>query len=186
VSGSWWFADESDDESSVVVAACRGNHQAGGGSGGFCRLDFDLHLRKFIQEGAPRLCARKLRSRPCFLAWMPIPGPSVIPTPCPLGLPERLRGVMLMDLLPFWELQYFLKETKFILVPRYNVADLVETMGTLPRTVSGLKLFNCLFIRREDIELLSVRPRCGHTPAFTDVLCEASDFLRCSLPIHTV
>jgi hypothetical protein len=97
-----------------------------------------------------------------------------------------LRGVMLIDLLPFWELQYFLKETKFILVPRYNVADLVETMGTLPRTVSGLKLFNCLFIRREDIELLSTRPRCGDTPAFTDVLCEASDFLRCSLPIHTV
>ena len=32
------------------------------------------------------------------------------------GIAERLRGVMLIDLLPFWELQSFLKEMKFILV----------------------------------------------------------------------
>jgi hypothetical protein len=47
-----------------------------------------------------------------------------------------------------------LKEMKFTLVSPSNVAGLVETTGVLSRTVSKLNLFDCLFIRREDIESL--------------------------------
>ena len=81
-----------------------------------------------------------------------------------------------------------LKEMKFTLVSRSNVAGLVEAMGILSRTVSKLKLSDCLFIRREDIEsLLRSFP-----------LCKSLRLRRCawqsaqlpqmfpSLPIHTV
>ena len=47
-----------------------------------------------------------------------------------------------------------LKEMKFTLVSHCNVASLIETTGILSRTVSKLKLSDCLFIRREDIESL--------------------------------
>lgn len=47
-----------------------------------------------------------------------------------------------------------LKEIKFTLVSPSNVAGLVETTGVLSHTVSKLNLFDCLFIRREDIESL--------------------------------
>ena len=47
-----------------------------------------------------------------------------------------------------------LKEMKFTLVSRSNVAGLIETTGALSRTVSTLKLSDCLFVRREDIESL--------------------------------
>lgn len=47
-----------------------------------------------------------------------------------------------------------LKELKFTLVSRSNVTDLIETVGDLSRTVSELDLFDCLFVRREDIESL--------------------------------
>jgi hypothetical protein len=54
-----------------------------------------------------------------------------------------------------------LKEMKFTLVSRSNVAGLIETMGILSRTVSKLRLSDCLFIRREDIEsLLRSFPLC--------------------------
>lgn len=48
-----------------------------------------------------------------------------------------------------------LKEMKFTLVSRPNVAGLIETLRTFSRTVSKLKLCDCLFMRREDIESLS-------------------------------
>ena len=47
-----------------------------------------------------------------------------------------------------------LKEMKFTLVSRSKVAGLIEAMRTLSRTVSKLCLFDCLFVRREDIESL--------------------------------
>jgi len=47
-----------------------------------------------------------------------------------------------------------LKEMKFTLVSGSNLASLIETTGALSRTVSKLKLSDCLFIRREDIESL--------------------------------
>ena len=47
-----------------------------------------------------------------------------------------------------------LKEMKFTLVSRSNVAGLIETLRILSRTVSKLQLCDCLFIRREDIETL--------------------------------
>ncbi|KAF9649242.1 hypothetical protein BDM02DRAFT_3113992 [Thelephora ganbajun] len=81
-----------------------------------------------------------------------------------------------------------LKEMKFALVSRSNVAGLIETTGVLSRTVSELKLSDCLFIRREDIEsLLRSFP-----------LCKSFRLRRCSwqstqlapmfssLPTHTI
>ena len=54
-----------------------------------------------------------------------------------------------------------LKEMKFTLVSRSNVADLIEIMGIISRTVSKLDLCDCLFTRREDIEsLLRTFPLC--------------------------
>lgn len=81
-----------------------------------------------------------------------------------------------------------LKEMKFTLISLHNVAGLVETMGTLSRTVSELKLSDCLFVRREDIESL-IR---------SFPLCKSLRLRRCawqstqlapifsSLPTHTV
>jgi hypothetical protein len=81
-----------------------------------------------------------------------------------------------------------LKEMKFTLVSRSNLASLIETTGALSRTVSNLKLSDCLFIRREDIESL-IR---------SFPLCKSLRLRRCSwqstelapmfssLPIHTV
>lgn len=54
-----------------------------------------------------------------------------------------------------------LKEMKFTLVSRSNVADLIEIMGIISRTVSKFDLCDCLFTRREDIEsLLCAFPLC--------------------------
>lgn len=47
-----------------------------------------------------------------------------------------------------------LKEMKFTLVSPSNVPSLVEATGALSQTVSKLKLTDCLFIRREDVESL--------------------------------
>jgi hypothetical protein len=81
-----------------------------------------------------------------------------------------------------------LKEVKFTLVSPSNVAGLVETMGVLSRTVTKLKISNCLFIRRGDIESL-IR---------SFPLCKSLRLRRCSwqstrlapifssLPPHTV
>ena len=81
-----------------------------------------------------------------------------------------------------------LKEMKFTLVSGSNLASLIETTGTLSRTVSKLKLSDCLFIRREDIESL-IR---------SFPLCKSLRLRRCSwqstqlapmfssLPAHTV
>ena len=81
-----------------------------------------------------------------------------------------------------------LKEMKFTLVSRSNIASLVETTGVLSRTVSKIKLSDCLFIRREDIESL-IR---------SFPLCKSLRLRRCSwqstqlapmfssLPTHTV
>jgi len=81
-----------------------------------------------------------------------------------------------------------LKEMKFTLVSRSNVADLIETMGILSRTVSKLELCDCLFTRREDIECF--------LPSFP--LCKSLRLRRCawqssqlapmfsSQPTHTV
>jgi hypothetical protein len=77
---------------------------------------------------------------------------------------------------------------KFTLVSPSNVAGLVETTGILSRTVSKVNLFDCLFIRREDIESL-IR---------SFPLCKSLRLRRCSwqstqlapifssLPIHSV
>lgn len=81
-----------------------------------------------------------------------------------------------------------LKEMKFTLVSRSNVAGLIESARALSQTVSELKLSDCLFIRREDIESL-VR---------SFPLCKSLRLRRCSwqsaqlasmfssLPTHTV
>ena len=81
-----------------------------------------------------------------------------------------------------------LKEMKFTLVSPSNVAGLVETAGVLSRTVTKLKLSDCLFNRREDIESL----------ASSFPLCNSLRLRRCSwqgtqlapmfssLPVHTV
>lgn len=81
-----------------------------------------------------------------------------------------------------------LKEMKFTLVSQSNVLDVIEAVEVLSRTVSKLKLSDCLFIRREDIESL-VR---------SFPLCKSLRLRRCSwqstqlapmfpsLPTHTV
>ena len=81
-----------------------------------------------------------------------------------------------------------LKGMKFTLISESNVASLIETTGALSRTVSKLKLSDCLFIRREDIE-----PLIRSFP-----LCKSLRLRRCSwqstqlapifssLPTHTV
>lgn len=81
-----------------------------------------------------------------------------------------------------------LKEMKFTLVSPSNVDGLVEAAGILARTVSQLKLSDCLFVRREDVESL-VR---------SFPLCKSLRLRRCSwqstelpqtfssLPTHTV
>ena len=45
-----------------------------------------------------------------------------------------------------------LKEMKFTLVSSSHVPSLIEATGSLSRTLSELKLTDCLFIRREDVE----------------------------------
>lgn len=81
-----------------------------------------------------------------------------------------------------------LKEMKFTLVSGSSLASLIETTGALSQTVSKLKLSDCLFIRREDIESL-IR---------SFPLCKSLRLRRCSwqstqlapmfsaLPAHTV
>lgn len=81
-----------------------------------------------------------------------------------------------------------LKEMKFTLVSPSTVACLVETTRLLSRTVTKLNLFDCLFVRREDIESLVRSFR----------LCKSLGLRRCSwqstqlapifpsLPVHVV
>lgn len=80
------------------------------------------------------------------------------------------------------------KEMKFTLVSKSNVAGLTETAEILSRTVSELKLSDCLFVRRDDAEYL-VR---------SFPLCKSLRLRRCSwqgtqlppmfssLPTHTI
>ena len=81
-----------------------------------------------------------------------------------------------------------LKEMKFTLVSGSKVASLIETTEALSRTISKLKLSDCLFIRRDDVESL-IR---------SFPLCKSLRLRRCSwqstqlapmfssLPTHTV